>query len=247
MGMELDKNLIIYRVLKDSPLVSRFVKINDSWLEQYDAGYDLDINNAQGAVALKGTLGWRFLDLKWWSRIYEYQWLQDCIKQWFTGDTAEKIVLDAGCGASHPGSLMLADNKFKRIDSTGQYDKLPLFDILKRPSVKYYRWDMLDPFPFQYDCVVCLATLEPQDTVQQLQVLHNLANAVKSEGILMIAAYYPLADPQHLVAELTGLGFEIITDDVDEAEKLTNTNGPVTVPEHGIFSLYRLFAHKLPE
>jgi hypothetical protein len=53
--------------------------------------------------------------MRWWSRIYEYQWLTDVVEAFFGSDRSGKTVLDAACGPAHPGCFMLADMGFARV------------------------------------------------------------------------------------------------------------------------------------
>jgi len=57
-------------------------------------------------------LSWNFRKLKWWSRGYEYQWVNDICKEF---SCEGRSAVDVGTGDEHPGVFLLKSHGFDKV------------------------------------------------------------------------------------------------------------------------------------
>ncbi|MDY7096276.1 MAG: class I SAM-dependent methyltransferase [Acidobacteriota bacterium] len=211
------------------------------------------------AVGDGGEELWDFHQLEWWSRIYEYRWLQDVVRDCFadrgTLNLESKVALDAGCGRKHPSSFILGEMGFRRVLALDLMPNNPLFERVRMANVEYRQTDFAEHVPGPVDFLCCLSVLEHVPRERQPRALENLCGAVAPGGFLAMTFDLPgfeyETDLEGYKRILSEQGFEITEAATDPAQRLTSRNGPIPHPgwpKVGRMELlcYRLLAWKEP-
>ena len=157
------------------------------------------------------------LPAAWWSRGYEYAWAAGFCRP---GD----VVLDAGCGLSHPFKFHLADHcrtvyacdHDERILSPGEIQAAVAADFgpdVRLPArylklVAYTKASLTDlPFPDRhFDRIYCLSVLEHLPAPDTAAALKEMARLVKGDGLIVLTFDYPAINPVHLSKIVPFLG-----------------------------------------
>jgi SAM-dependent methyltransferase len=233
---------------------SRYVVLGDPMIPEF---------RATGESAETGELDeevWDFHQLEWWSRIYEYRWLQDVVRDCFgpilsPAHLGDKVALDAGCGRKHPSSFILGEMGFRRVIALDLLPHNPLFERVRMPNVEYRQVDFSEHVPGPVDFLCCLSVLEHVPQERQPRALENLCGAVAPGGFLAMTFDLPgfeyETDLEGYKRILGEQGFVLTEAPTDPSRRLTSRNGPIAHPgwpKVGRMELlcYRLLAQKEP-
>lgn len=197
-------------------LTSRYIKINDP----YQLGF-----------IYHGT-NWDFTNPLWWSRIYEYTWMDAAIREW--GLECNKpinasSVLDIACGHMHPSPFILKHIGFKSVVCTDLLDTWPLAYI--DPTIQYLKNDVCtDKLP-QSDVIICVSTLEHIDPAKQEAALQNMISALNPGGLLLLTFDMPgwdfLTNLPLYKQVIVRNSMHILIEEVPEEQRLNSRNGAV--------------------
>ena len=169
-------------------------------------------------------LNWDFRKLKWWSRIYEYQWVNDVCKEF----DKRRSAVDVGTGDEHPGVFLLKSHGFKRVVG---------IDLIKKSEwkyreylgngIKYVSGDIANGCSGKYDLVMCISTLEHIHPRTQPRVLKNLMSLVDDGGILLLTFDMPGCDYKTYLEMLKEFNFSVILEDEGDIPIVKTTNSAV--------------------
>lgn len=204
------KTLLLFSLFGSSPkghedytkeqLTSRFLVKTDPYMEQVNS------------VPLRST---------WWSRFYEYPWAEQ-----FAGP--QFVVLDAGCGISHPFKWYLQDHCKETWACDTDRRLMNYNDILQETyndlgEAAYFaaaenqdRWKQVhftndnifnlpDTYP-KMDRIFCISVLEHLLPEERAKSLRNFARTLKSDGLLILTVDYPAITPEKLLADAAAAG-----------------------------------------
>jgi len=200
---------------------SGYISLNDTQMLSYDI--------EQGRV-FKKKHSWDFIDLKWWSRIFEYKFLQEVVNE-LNKSNKTLTVLDVATGPFHPGSFIL-ENGLNNVDALDLLEKPKIFKKFNKYNINYIKDDMINTkLNKTYDLVVCISTLEHVKKENQKTFLLNMIKLTKKGGTLILTfddpGFEELTDIEMYKETLreNNCLFEELT--VEEDKILTNLNGPI--------------------
>ena len=218
-------------------MVSRYFRLDDSKMLSF---------SGRGENSL---LHWDFLELGWWSRIYEYSWMQAVIEHWVGDHISQKVALDAGCGRKHTGCFLMAELGFERVVAQDLFPQHPIFMLGKPANLEYAERDFCEGAACDADIVCCLSVLEHVALERQKQGLRVLCRAVRPGGLLVMTFdmpgfEYPTALElyKHIILDE---GFVYAEREVAAHERLTSKNGPVSHPGWPSVGRYELTCYRL--
>ena len=219
----------------DNIFKSRFFKLDDPILADFQWE---DIN-------------FKIKEKKWWSRVYEYRWLQDCCTRFFI-DIKTKNVIDIATGEQHPGLFILSKIGFKNVIGTdifdiGQY----WFRHKLQCSRNYIQEDILQPIiKDKFDCVVAISFLEHLPPESQKLALINMIERVENHGCIILTFDYPFYDYATNLdlykSILKDRGFYFECENICEKQIMNSANSDCSNEYCKKMSLscYRIFATK---
>ncbi|WP_417733313.1 class I SAM-dependent methyltransferase [Rosistilla oblonga] len=183
----------------------------------------------QGKLFKKKHL-WDFKALKWWSRIFEYQFLQEAVNE-LNKSNKSLSVLDVATGPFHPGSFIL-ENGFNKVDAVDLLDKPKIFKKFNKFNINYIKDDMINTkLNKTYDLVVCISTLEHVKKEDQKEFLLNMIKLTKKGGALILTfddpGFEELTDIELYKETLRGNNCLFEESIIPEDKILTNLNGPI--------------------
>jgi SAM-dependent methyltransferase len=241
--LKISESFVAGRRRPPESIHSRYVVLNDPVITEFRTP-----NSAGEEV-------WDFHELAWWSRLYEYRWLQDVVSDCLGPDRSDKMALDAGCGRKYPSSFILGEMGFKRVIGLDLVPSNPLFERVSMPNVEYRQLDFAEEVPGPVDCLCCLSVLEHMPPERQLRALENFCRAVAPDGFMAMTFDLPgfeyETDLEAYKRVLAEHGFVMIEAPTDPAERLNSRNGRIAHPgwpKFGRMELqcYRLVAWKEP-
>lgn len=223
---------------------SSYISIDDDKLMNYEI--------TQGKL-IKRKHHWDFAKLGWWSRIYEYKFLQDCI------NSLQKniSVLDVATGPFHPGSFILENNGINNVDAVDIINKPKIFNRFSRYKISYFIDDMSNTqIEKQYDLVVCISTLEHVPMENQKSFLENMIKLTKVDGHLILTfddpGFEQMTNIEMYKSVLLDNNCQFEEEEISQDKILTNYNGPIkrNFFEEGVFNseqpikVYKMFIKK---
>lgn len=184
--------------------------MDDHWACRFIVKSDPRVDNV--LVPLPGT---------WWSRPYEYAWAQ-------TFAESNAVVLDAGCGVSHPFKFWLGvhckdthacdiDPRVSDraalhqniVDDLGPVAAKLLMDT-DRSRVRIVQASMLD-LPYGdgfFDRIFCLSVLEHLTRDDQYKALAEFRRTLKADGLVVLTLDSPTVNLAHLHEAVLAHGLE---------------------------------------
>lgn len=207
----------------DEILSSRFFRIDDAFVEKYWLW----------PKRFRRPLYWNLLRRGAWSRMYEYPWILESIRVHFDGMLDRTTVLDAGCGIDNPLCFKLAEMGC-RVDAQDLFDIHPTIQQLNWPNLRYMKGNLKDPIPQRYAAVICVSTVEHIPPSIQPAVIHNLCDAVRPGGVLLMTFDCPGfeydTDLGLYRQILRARKFEFSETETPEAARLSSRNGRLYNP-----------------
>lgn len=122
----------------------------------------------------------------WWSRPYEYQWMQDVCSSYFSS-LADKTVIDIGTGVKHPSIFILKKAGFSKVIGTEIYD-VEHFRYKKylREGTEFIKDSILHPKTTEkFDVVICISVLEHFSASDQKTAMENMIALLKPHGCVI--------------------------------------------------------------
>jgi SAM-dependent methyltransferase len=222
---------------------SRYIRVDDPTIMRYEwtGGHQ--------------TLRWDLSELGWWSRVYEYRWLQDVVIAAFGPGASSRTVLDVGCGVGYPGCFMFCDLGVGLVVAQDVKERNPQVERSGLPNLRYHRADMSEHVEGTADLVCCVSVLEHLRPDRQRAALKNMCEAVAPGGALMLTFDMPGfewdTDLVMYESVLDEQGFELDRAETPVGVRLTNLNGPVRnagwdYANRWHLSCYRLLAWRTP-
>lgn len=136
-------------------------------------------------------LHWDFVSLRWWSRMYEYQWVFNLCRERYR-EIGKYRVVDIGTGGSHPGVFILKSVGFGQVTGT---DMIPedewRFGSFMEDGLRYRQSDICVERIGEFDLVVCISMLEHLEPGLQEVALRNMLGQVASGGGLALTFDVP--------------------------------------------------------
>lgn len=157
----------------------------------------------------------------WWSRPYEYAWAGQ-----FTGEGL--VVLDAGCGISHPFKWHLVetcgevwaldlDSRIESKEAILQETRRDLGTEALR--VLYKNWEWLDQVNFvkgsiaelpvecpKFDRIFCISVLEKLEKSEWGIALEQFSKHLAADGLIILSMDHPDIDPTLLLSIAKNVG-----------------------------------------
>jgi len=194
-----------------------------------------------------------FVQKKWWSRIYEYQWLNKVIKEYFKEDIKHKTAIDIATGEKHPGMFLLKESGCSRVVGVDLFD---ISKFLYRENVKngieYIQENILFPkIKEKFDIISCISFLEHIEPKFQCEILQNIIDYSKEKSIIVmtfdIPGYEYVTNLDMYIEKIRQHGFNINISEVDNSDILTTKNSNISPDDlkEKSLSCYRLFAFKI--
>jgi len=186
---------------------------------------------------------------KWWSRPYEYKWIQDVISSYF--DFSKDVsALDVATGNDHPGMFILKQLGFYKVIGTDllKGSDFPNKKYLKE-GMEYIQDDILKPqLVDKFDCITFISVLEHFHPDNQRSVLENLISYLKPQGCMVLTFDMPGYDyPTNLslykeVLSAKGFSYkEVEPEDGSTIVRSDNCENGGNLGKYHL-SCYRLFA-----
>lgn len=200
---------------------SAYISLDDNLMMSYKI--------EQGKIFKKKHF-WDFKSMKWWSRIYEYQFLQEVVKT-LNKENKSLSILDVATGPFHPGSFIL-ENGVNQVDAVDLLDKPKIFKKFNKYNINYIKDDMINTkLNKTYDIVACISTLEHVKKEDQKSFLQNMIKLTKKGGSLILTfddpGFEELTDIEMYKKTLKENNCLFEEEFVPEEEILTNLNGPI--------------------
>ena len=218
-----------------SILTSRYFSIEDPTIDKFTwSNFSLD-----------------FYKMGWWSRIYEYRWIQDVCKNRFL-DLNKKRVIDIATGDRHPGMFILKSVGFGEVTGTDVFlqNQLRYSEFIK-DGIQYIQDDICSSkINKQFDCVVCLSLFEHLSLNQQKNALKNLMKLAGSNGYILITFDVPgyefLTNISFYEEMLKNNGFYFMKQSIEEDKKIKTNISPLACDflKKKALSCYRVLASR---
>jgi hypothetical protein len=194
-------------------------------------------------------LSFDFYKMKWWSRIYEYEWLRNCCTEYFK-DMNNKSVIDVATGDQHPAMFIFKSLGFSKVVGTDVVlpEKMKYYSFVK-DGIQYVVDDILNTkIKEKFDCVACISVLEHLRLDRQKVALSNLINMVSDDGCLIltfdVAETRTITDIKVYEEMLKSSGFYFQNESVEGKTIVTSHTSPIvsSIVRRMHLSCYRLFA-----
>ncbi|MEM5880952.1 MAG: methyltransferase domain-containing protein [Candidatus Aenigmatarchaeota archaeon] len=160
---------------------SRFISINDGFIDKFEVSY--------GFLQLK-RLKWDFIKNGWWSRPYEYKLIADVTNDYFGREVDNKIALDFGCGPSHPGVFILEKLGFSKVYGCDLFDKHKILQKYNSIKIEYFK-DCLSKKELKFDLITSISVLEHMDEETQGFILTSLIEQLNKDGVIVLTFDMP--------------------------------------------------------
>lgn len=230
-----------------SLFTSRFFTTTDPFIDSYE----LIIRNFWRR---KEVYSWDFRQLLWWSRVYEYAWLQRIMWALRLDSTKSTLkVMDAGCGKIQAGAFILADVPNVEVTAIDLLERHTLIERSKRKNLRYRKHDLRSIFFEQMDVIACISTLEHLSHEDQQTALRAFHDTLYPGGWIILTLDWPGyefdVNPQTYLASLESWGYQFKIEQTDPRSQLWSNNGIIQHPgfpevNREKISTYRITARK---
>ena len=130
---------------------------------------------------------WDFVDMKWWSRRYEYRWGIDVSKKYFGSGISSKTFLDVGTGKKHPFMFMMKSIGFKSCNGVDLFDEDKYhYKKYLNDSIHYCAKDISQNKLGIFNCVSCISVLEHMDKSMQEKLIVSICQSTIEGGCVIL-------------------------------------------------------------
>ena len=136
---------------------------------------------------------WNMEERQWWSRTYEYAWVEQACRYFFGGDIKNKSAIDIATGILHPGIFVLKKAGFGAVTGTDLFDKEPHhYAQYIKNGINYIKEDILEPtIKDKFNCVSCVSFLEHLPPEYHKQSIINIINKCEDNGCIVLTFDMP--------------------------------------------------------
>ena len=129
---------------------------------------------------------------KWWSRPYEYQWVEDACRSYFDFSQG-KSAIDIATGVRHPGMFILRRVGFSKVVGTDLFDTESYENkTYLKDGMQFVKDDILSPkITDKFDCLTCISVLEHFHPDTQKKALENMISYLKPNGSIIVTFDMP--------------------------------------------------------